>query len=372
MLNHHTLDEVTCDQVPIPENTPITESTTPPTELNIPVTAPTGPNVSVLTPRRTTRSCHPPSYLKDYNYSLPKLHSSSPINNVVDSQHSLTSFTNHPDHGYVHSDSDYSLFYKKNVHSLVFVAVYVDDSILTGTDIKEIESLKFFLHEKFRIKDLGRLHYFLGLEILYRHDGVLISQRKFTIDLLKEFDSMNYKSTTSPLDPTEKLRLTEGKLLPYLKAAYHILRYLQHDPTLGVFINNRPDITINAYWDSDWASCPDSRKSVSGYLVLMGDSPISWKSKKQPIVSLSSTEAEYRAIRQVVGEVLTLLVSSASIAGFIRIDNYKATKLKIKSRSTNPYVQLDLKMSKISFYLLKNENDKMYLYAPFLLARLLY
>ncbi|XP_069151090.1 uncharacterized protein [Solanum lycopersicum] len=98
MLNHHTLDEVTCDQVPIPENTPITESTTPPTELNIPVTAPTGPNVSVLTPRRTTRSCHPPSYLKDYNYSLPKLHSSSPINNVVDSQHSLTSFTNHPDH----------------------------------------------------------------------------------------------------------------------------------------------------------------------------------------------------------------------------------------------------------------------------------
>ena len=82
-----------------------------------------------------------------------------------------------------------------------------------------------------------------------------------------------------------------------MKAAYHVLRYLQHDPTLGVFISNRPDITISAYCDSDWASCPDSRKSVSGYLVLMGDSPISWKSKKQPTVSLSSAEAEYRAIR---------------------------------------------------------------------------
>uniref|UniRef100_A0A3Q7I3X3 Reverse transcriptase Ty1/copia-type domain-containing protein n=1 Tax=Solanum lycopersicum TaxID=4081 RepID=A0A3Q7I3X3_SOLLC len=182
-------------------------------------------------------------------------------------------------------------------------------------------------------------------KILYKQDGVLISQRKFTLDLLKDFDSVHYKSTTSPLDPTEKLRLAEGKLLsyptqyrklvgklnflantrmdiaysvqhlsqfmqsprePHLKAAYHVLRYLQHDPTLGVFINNKPDVTISAYCDSDWASCPDSRKSVSGYLVLMGDSPISWKSKKQPTVSLSSAEAEYRAIRQVVGEVVWL------------------------------------------------------------------
>ena len=91
-----------------------------------------------------------------------------------------------------------------------------------------------------------------------------------------------------------------------MKAAYHVLRYLQHDPTLGVFISNRPDITISAYCDSDWASCLDSRKSVSGYLVLMGNSPISWKSKKQPTLSLSSAEAEYRAIRQVVGEVVWL------------------------------------------------------------------
>ena len=210
------------------------------------------------------------------------------------------------------------------------MVVYVDDIILTGTDIKEIDSLKVFLHEKFRIKDLGKLHYLLGLEILYRQDGVLISQRKFTLDLLKEFDSMHYKPTTSPLDSTEKLKLTEGTLLsdpthyrklvgelnfltntrmdiayrvqhlsqvmqsprePHFKAAYHVLRYLQRDPNLGVFISNKFYLTINAFCDSDWASCPDSRKSVSGYLVLMGDSPISWKSKKQPTVSLSSAEA---------------------------------------------------------------------------------
>ncbi|XP_015168453.1 uncharacterized mitochondrial protein AtMg00810-like [Solanum tuberosum] len=149
---------------------------------------------------------------------------------------------------------------------------------------------------------------------------------------------MDYKATTSPLDSSEKLKATDGKLLtdpthyrklvgklnfltntrmdiaysvqhlsqfmqsprePHLKAAYHVLRYLKQDPTLGIFISNKPDLTVTAYCDSDWATCPDSRKSVSGYLVLMGDSHVSWKSKKQATVSLSSAEAEYRAVSQV-------------------------------------------------------------------------
>jgi len=91
-----------------------------------------------------------------------------------------------------------------------------------------------------------------------------------------------------------------------MKAAYHVLRYLMQDPTLGIFISNKPDLTVTAYCDSDWAACSDSRRSVSGYLVLMGDSPVSWKSKKQATVSLSSAEAEYRAVRQVVGELVWL------------------------------------------------------------------
>uniref|UniRef100_A0A3Q7G9C1 Reverse transcriptase Ty1/copia-type domain-containing protein n=1 Tax=Solanum lycopersicum TaxID=4081 RepID=A0A3Q7G9C1_SOLLC len=93
---------------------------------------------------------------------------------------------------------------------------------------------------------------------------------------------------------------------PHLKPAYHVLKYLQQDPTLGMFISNKSDLTINAYCDSDWASCPDSRKSLSDYLVLMGDSPVSGKFKKQPTVSLYSVEAEYRAVRQVVGEIVWL------------------------------------------------------------------
>lgn len=62
---------------------------------------------------------------------------------------------------------------------------------------------------------------------------------------------------------------------PHLQAAYHMLRYLLKDPTLGLFMSNEADFSVKAYCDSDWAVCPDSRKSVSGYIVLFGSNPIS-------------------------------------------------------------------------------------------------
>ncbi|XP_019255211.1 PREDICTED: uncharacterized protein LOC109233803 [Nicotiana attenuata] len=260
--------------------------------------------------------------------------------------------------GYTHSLLDYSLFYKKNGGSMVFVAVYVDDVLVTGTDLEEIGTLKRYPHETFRIKDLGRLHYFLGLEILYKDNGVLISQRKFTMDLLSEFDCMKYSALTSPLDPSTKLSANEGSLLPdpsyfrklvgklnyltntrldisysvqclsqfmqnprepHLRAAYHVLRYLKGDPNFGIFLSNSNDYNIQAFCDSDWAACPDSRKSVSGYVVLLGDGPISWKSKKQQTISLSSVEAEYRAARQVVGELVWLLRLLGELAAPLKL-----------------------------------------------------
>ncbi|XP_019239365.1 PREDICTED: uncharacterized protein LOC109219379 [Nicotiana attenuata] len=247
--------------------------------------------------------------------------------------------------GYRHSENDYSLFSKKTSSHTIFVAVYVDDVIITGDDSVEIANLKSFLDKQFRIKDLGKLHYFLGLEVLYKSDGIIMSQRKFTLDLLKEYDCFGYSSLSSPLDPAVKLKGDEGTLLPdptyyrklvgklnfltdtrldiaysvqllsqfmqaprdtHLKAAFHLLRYLKSDPTLGIFFSNNTDCSISAYCDSDWASCPDSRKSVTGYIVLVGDSPISWKSKKQETVSLSSAEAEYRSLRKIVGELVWL------------------------------------------------------------------
>lgn len=214
--------------------------------------------------------------------------------------------------------NDYSLFHRKSVISTIFIDVYVDDVIIIGTNVSEIEDLKTFLHDQFKIKDLGKLHYFVRMEVLYKKDGLIISQRKFVLDMLKTYNISNMSSCTSPLDPIVKLHAKETSLSdptfyrkligqlnfltnirmdisysvqhlnqfmqdprePHLKATYHLLRYLKADPTLGIFMSHNQSYNIGAYCDSDWATCPDSRRSVSGYIILLGNSQLSWKSKK--------------------------------------------------------------------------------------------
>lgn len=71
----------------------------------------------------------------------------------------------------------------------------------------------------------------------------------------------------------------------------------------GIILRGKDKLILQAFSDSDWASCPDTRRSVTGYLLLLGNSPICWKSKKQHTVSKSSSEAEYRAMSQAASEV---------------------------------------------------------------------
>ncbi|XP_059301839.1 uncharacterized mitochondrial protein AtMg00810-like [Lycium ferocissimum] len=204
----------------------------------------------------------------------------------------------------------------------------------------------WILDDSFKIKDLGEAHYFLGLEIIKQPTGILVSQHKFTSDLLAEFHCSTVTPVVSPLELYRKLsaesgdpcpdpslyRKLVGKLnflqhtrpdisfavqhvsqflhyprLPHLEAGLHVLRYLAGSPGLGILLNDSPDFSLSGYCDSDWAGCVQTRRSITGFYILLGGSPASWKAKKQPTIAPSSAKAEYRALRKIVAEISWLV-----------------------------------------------------------------
>ncbi|MFV0960674.1 reverse transcriptase domain-containing protein, partial [Klebsiella pneumoniae] len=102
---------------------------------------------------------------------------------------------------------DHSIFLRKRGSLSTIVLIYVDDIIITGSDKEGIEKIKFFLKQKFDIKDLGKIKYFLGIEFARSNKGLPLSQRKFASDILKEFKMLNCNPIDSPVDPNSKLDL---------------------------------------------------------------------------------------------------------------------------------------------------------------------
>ncbi|GJW78498.1 retrovirus-related pol polyprotein from transposon TNT 1-94 [Tanacetum coccineum] len=163
--------------------------------------------------------------------------------------------------------------------------------------------------------NLGKVNYFLGLEASRTTQGIFISQHKYTKELLKEGGVLNNKPYKLPMDHNLKLQADAGTPLldpesptsVHMQAVKHLLRYLLNSPGQGILLANNSVVELMAYCDSDWASCPMTRRSTTGYCILLGDSPISWKSKKKVVVSRSSAEAEYRAMALTCCEVTWLV-----------------------------------------------------------------
>ena len=115
--------------------------------------------------------------------------------------------------GFHQSRADYSLFTKICGNSFTAVLIYVDDMIITGNDENVIAALKESLHTKFRIKDLDQLRYFLGIEVARSTDGISISQRKYTLNILDEVCLLRVKPLSTPMEENNKLLPTIGDLL---------------------------------------------------------------------------------------------------------------------------------------------------------------
>ncbi|GJZ07010.1 putative RNA-directed DNA polymerase [Tanacetum coccineum] len=242
--------------------------------------------------------------------------------------------------GFTQSLNDHSVFVKSFDNVFIALLVYVDDIIISGNDLNEIIMFKSLLSSKFQIKDLGKLKYFLGIEVLEYGNDICLSQRKYCIELLHEFGMLGYKPTSIPMESNTVLNFKVsddpaldnitgyqklvGKLIylthtrpdiayfvhclsqhmhaplkSHLQAILNVLRYLKGSSGKGLrytlSLNSSSDEMV-AYADSGWAKCPKTRKYFSGYYVFLNGCLISWKSKKQATLSKSSTEAEYRSM----------------------------------------------------------------------------
>ncbi|RVW67994.1 Retrovirus-related Pol polyprotein from transposon RE1 [Vitis vinifera] len=160
--------------------------------------------------------------------------------------------------------------------------------------------------QEFEIKDLGNLKYFLGMEIARSRKGIFVSQRKYVLDLLKETRMLGCKPADTPMDPTTKLGAKENcapvdkgryqRLVEHMEVVYRILRYLKVTPGKGLFFEKNQRRDIEVFSDADWAGSVQDRRSTSGYYKYVWGNLVTWRSKKQSMVSKSSAEAEFRAM----------------------------------------------------------------------------
>ena len=259
------------------------------------------------------------------------------------------------DLSFLQSKSDYSVFTRVNKGSIIILLIYMDDILIASNDVNAINIFKQFLDNTFKLKELGTLKYFLGLEVARTTKGLSLCQRKYNLELLsktgllgtlKYFLGLEVARTTKglslcqrkytlellsktgllaskpaniPMEQSAKFsnfigedvldpalyRKLIGKLLyltltrpdicyaihklsqfmaapkvPHLQAAYKILKYLKKSPSQGLFLSAESELKLKSYCDADWAACPDTRRSVSGFCIFLGDSLISWKCKK--------------------------------------------------------------------------------------------
>lgn len=299
--------------------------------------------------------------------------------------------------GFKASVADSSLFILKNRDITIYMLIYVDDIIIVSSSDQATESLIQNLKTDFAVKDLGDLKYFLGIEVKKTRDGLILSQRRYALNLLKKANMEKCKPMSTPMSSAERLLREQGiplstdeqfkyrstvgalqyltmtrpdlafavnKVCQYLHAptdthwgaVKRILRYVKGTLDFGVKIQKSQTMMLSGFSDADWAGCPDDRRSTSGFAVFLGVNLISWSSRKQATVSRSSTEAEYKAIANLTAEMIWIksllkeLGVYQSKAPRLWCDNLGATYL-----TSNPMFHARTKHIEVDFHFVREQ-----------------
>jgi len=246
--------------------------------------------------------------------------------------------------GFRASKVDTSLFIFSVGTDICYLLVYIDDILLTSSKSLLFQRLIQLLSSEFKLRNLGTVHYFLGIEVKPTSMGLMLRQHKYTLNILTRAGMLSCKPVDTPISTSKAIILSDPLFSNYTRfhqimgalqyltfirlnicfvingvcqfmhasADSHwsvikrILCYLKGMTTHDLYITHSSFFAMHGFTDADWAGSVDDRKSTGGYLVFFGQTPISWKLGKQHIIAHSSTKVEYKALVDGTAEVIWL------------------------------------------------------------------